>query len=279
MGSGEPEVKPSGEVDVLGGLGGLDFGSGPTTTQPSSGFMPPPSSSQPATTDLLGDMLGGSSAPVAQPAAAPSSDFNNPFGGDDMFGGQADEGAGDDWAGGFGETSSSYDLTYVKSSLVEVMPATQQGKKKQASGIAVSAAVNYHQDKNQLILELEFRNESGGPVTDFNLMINKNSFGVGPDAPVTKHGITYPAPFESSPVQYLPLRIDKNNADPKKPPKHPFQLELAMNSSLDVFYFSVGCELHHLINYTATLSQDDFNKFWGMCGPDKTFNFTLSAQE
>lgn len=222
-------------------------------------------------------MMGG-------PPSAPANDFNNPFGGDDIFGGQADDNAGgDDWAGGFGDSEAVYDLTFAKSPLVEVMSATQPGKKKNASGLAVNAAVNYHPDKNQLMLELEFRNESSGPVTDFNLMIKANSFGVGPDAPVTKHGITYPAPFETSPVQYLPLRIDKSNADTKKPPKAPFTLELALNSSLDVFYFSVTVELHSLINYAvppaSRLSQDDFNRFWGMCGPDKTFTMTFSAQE
>lgn len=172
MGSGEPEVKPSADSGLGNGLDMLDFGGSSAPTQQSSGFMPPPSgmNAQPATTDLLGDMLGG--GPTA-PAAQPSSDFNNPFGGDDMFGGQGgDNAGGDDWAGGFGdEPAAVYDLGFAKSPLVEVMPATQAGKKKNASGLAVNAAVNYHPDKNQLMLELEFRNESSGPVTDFNLMI------------------------------------------------------------------------------------------------------------
>lgn len=52
-------------------------------------------------------------------------------------------------------------------------------------------------------------------------------------------------------MQYLPLKIDKSNADTKKPPRAPFTLELALNSSLDVFYFNVTCELHSLINYAV----------------------------
>lgn len=68
-----------------------------------------------------------------------------------MFGGgQADDNAGgDDWAGGFGDaTEAVYDLSFAKSPLVEVMSASQPGKKKNASGLAVSAAINYHADKN-----------------------------------------------------------------------------------------------------------------------------------
>jgi hypothetical protein len=53
-------------------------------------------------------------------------------------------------------------------------------------------------------------------------MINKNSFGITPDVPCSKHGITYPQPFEQSLIQILPLKIDKNKADAKAPPKFPF---------------------------------------------------------
>jgi len=40
----------------------------------------------------------------------------------------------------------------------------------------------------------------------------------------SKLGISYPAPFETSEVQSIPLKIDKKNADVKAPPKSPFSL-------------------------------------------------------
>ena len=115
-------------------------------------------------------------------------------------------------------------------------------------------------------MELEFTNQSGGPISGFDLMVNKNSFGVCPDGPCGQQGITYPAPFATSEVQVLPLKIDKKNADVKAPPKHPFQLQVALKSSLDIFYFSVPCLLHCLISREASmkLSKDEFKKFWEM---------------
>jgi hypothetical protein len=80
-------------------------------------------------------------------------------------------------------------------------------------------------------------------------MINKNSFGVMHDAPCYKYGLTYPSPFETSSVQVLPLKIDKANADPKALPKTPFELQVALKSSLDIFYFSVPCPLHCLLSF------------------------------
>lgn len=49
-------------------------------------------------------------------------------------------------------------------------------------------------------MELEFTNTSGENITDFDLMIKQNSFGIGPDVPCSKHNISYPAPFETSKV-------------------------------------------------------------------------------
>ena len=34
----------------------------------------------------------------------------------------------------------------------------------------------------------------------------------------------------------------------KAPPKHPFTIQIALKSSLDVFYFTVPCSLHSLIS-------------------------------
>ena len=45
--------------------------------------------------------------------------------------------------------------------------------------------MNYHADKNSVMLELEFSNQSSGPISDFNIQINKNAFGVCPDMPIS----------------------------------------------------------------------------------------------
>ena len=106
-------------------------------------------------------------------------------------------------------------------------------------------------------------------------MINKNSFGISPDAPCSKHGITYPAPFETSPVQVVPLKINKQNADTKSPPKNPFSVQLALKSTLDIFYFSVPCLLHCLINRDVQVTKDEFKKYWDMITADKTFSIEV----
>jgi len=122
------------------------------------------------------------------------------------------------------------------------------------------------------MLELQFDNQSGKTLDGFDIMINKNSFGVGPDGQPSKLGITYPDPFQTSDIQKVPLRIDKKNSDTKNPPKHPFTLQIALKSSLDVFYFNVPCLVHNLINWETPMTKEDFKKFWDMIGADKQYS-------
>lgn len=215
---------------------------------------------------------------------------NNPFGADGgMFASQPagnnDEGGagwadgfGDDPGAMFGDTAKVYDLEFARAQASEVLSSSQGGKQKK-SGLQVNACVNYSPEKKQLLMELEFTNESGAPISDFDVMINKNSFGVLPDAPCSKHGITYPGPFETSEVQYLPLKVDKKNADVKNPPKHPFLLQVALKSTLDIFYFNVPCHLHSLVNFAVDpaqrLAKEDFKKFWDMIQADKQFTMEV----
>jgi len=75
------------------------------------------------------------------------------------------------------------------------------------------------------------------------------------------------------------LKIDKKNADVKAPPKSPFTLQLALKSSLDVFYFTVPCELHSLIGreQNQKISKDEFKKFWDSLGQEKTYTMDFGG--
>ena len=62
----------------------------------------------------------------------------------------------------------------------------------------------------------------------------------------------------------MPCVIDKKNLDAKNPPKHPFQVQAALRSSMDIFYFEIKCLLHCLIDQSNTMTPDEFKKFWDM---------------
>ena len=74
-------------------------------------------------------------------------------------------------------------------------------------------------------------------------------------------------------------QISKDNADAKNPPKHPFKVQVAMKTNRDVFYFTVPCMVHNLINLSRKMTDADFQKTWGAITPVNTteLQFSLSS--
>lgn len=112
-----------------------------------------------------------------------------------------------------------------------------------------------------IIFEIEVTNHTGGPVNDFDVMFNKNPFGVAIYNAASS--FSFPLPGQTSRASIV-CTIDKKNLDAKNPPKYPFMLETALKSSLDLFYFDVPCMIHCLIDFAHPMTRDDFKKFWEM---------------
>lgn len=67
--------------------------------------------------------------------------------------------------------------------------------------------------------------------------------------------------------------------DGKNPPKHPFLIEIAMKTSVDVFYFSVPCYLHCLLNPDVVVSNDEAAAFWAKIPPTNEGHFELQKSQ
>jgi AP-1 complex subunit beta-1 len=111
------------------------------------------------------------------------------------------------------------------------------------------------------VFELEVTNHSGGQIVDFDVMFNKNPFGLA--IYNANQSFKYPLPGQTQKAS-IPCAIDKKNLDAKNPPKFPFHIQTALKSSLDVFYFEVPCMINCLIDFAHPMTRDDFKKFWEM---------------
>ena len=96
-------------------------------------------------------------------------------------------------------------------------------------------------------------------VQDFDLRFNKNAFSVF----ITNatNALTLPPPGQTS-TATLPCTIDKKNQDGKNPPKNPFKVQVAMKTSLDVFFFEVPCMLQCLLNSQKQMFDAEFQQMW-----------------
>jgi len=59
----------------------------------------------------------------------------------------------------------------------------------------------------------------------------------------------------------------------KAAPKHPFMIQIAMKTSLDVFYFTLPCKIHCLINRQIKLTKEDFQTNWEKINPTNEVEF------
>lgn len=164
--------------------------------------------------------------------------------------------AGDDWAkmdifGG----SIAVTNDFAQAPLIEVMSAQTQGKTG-TSGLLVKA--HFFMKNKVLTLGLEVTNQSGNMHSDFDLKFKRNAFGVHVDGAIRKVQLPQPGQTSSGAVDCC---IDKQNVDGKSPPKNPFLVEVAMKTSVDVYFFSVPCYLNCLLSDQA-VNSDEAAAFW-----------------
>jgi hypothetical protein len=69
--------------------------------------------------------------------------------------------------------------------------------------------------------------------------------------------------------------ISKENLDGKSPPKSPFLIEIAMKTSVDVFFFSVPCYLNCLLSSDQPLTNDEAIAFWAKIPQANETSFEL----
>jgi vesicle coat complex subunit len=167
-------------------------------------------------------------APTDDVAADPLADI---FGSSNGGGGSG--GLTDDIFGGSGGASTGSDLsTFIKPSYAEVLSSSTPGANNKASGLQIKG--RFVKGDSNIKLEMILYNSSSSTASDFEIMFNKNSFGLKPGTmsviPLSP-GQTFNSTVDCS--------IDQANADMKTAPSCPYMVQVAVKCSIDVFYFQV----------------------------------------
>jgi hypothetical protein len=153
-----------------------------------------------------------------------------------------------DMFGSSSQPAKQLTLDFAYPPLKEALNQNTKGQKG-GQGLQVRAVFR-KQDNVSLVVDLEITNhQQGQVVADLDLMFNKNPFGIAIYNAGSVFSSKAAAIHPGQTVSYsLPCVIDKKNLDPKNPPKSPFMVEAALKSSIDVFYFTIHCMLHCLID-------------------------------
>lgn len=113
-------------------------------------------------------------------------------------------------------------------------------------------------------LQLQLGNFSQQPVGGFAIRINKNSFGLAPAAELQVADIA-PGGTASTTLLIAPNKTNVSGSAPS----NPLYLEVALKTSLDVFFFNVGFDLSAVLADSGPVSQDTFKGTWERIPPDQ----------
>jgi len=212
---------------LAGDLLDLDLGDKPTP-----GYGGGASQYKPSSGGNLLDLLDDG------PASA-SAQSNSLFGGfQDLLGGMP-TGAPQAAAGG-----AAGSPTVVPN---EVWLAPQQG-----GGMEISGTFSRKGGVTTMLLTIV--NKSNGPLSDFAVQFNKNSFGINPAAPLTAPGIMPGQKADAS------LQLNFTGQKAKMTPLN--ALQVAVKNSAGVFYFQCLVPVHVLFTEDGRVDQTEFMQLW-----------------
>jgi len=137
------------------------------------------------------------------------------------------------------------------------VPETQASNKGQA-GLIVRGRFFIDEQSKQVSIELEVTNKSAQNITEFDLKFNKNSFKLSITGAVNKLQV----PQGQVGSVTLPCVFNSASAS-SEAPSCPFNVQVAMKTSLGVFIYKVPCMISCLLNTQRQLTLSDYQQFWG----------------
>jgi vesicle coat complex subunit len=209
----EPEVQESKPPTDLDDIFGLGLSEGPTDNNNTSSAVDP-----------LEDIFGSGTSNGNQDGGSAGI---GDWGGNDIFGG--------------GSSALAPAGEFIKPQFSEVLNSNTPGQSGSAKGLQING--RFFREGSTIKLEMQVTNSGSNTISDFQIMFNKNSFGVSANTinivPLSQ-GDTRNTTVDCN--------INSNNAEMKNPPTCPYLIQVALKCSLDVFYFQVPCLLHVLLS-------------------------------
>ncbi|TYZ67229.1 hypothetical protein PybrP1_005988 [[Pythium] brassicae (nom. inval.)] len=201
--------------------------------------------------DLL-DMGSLSVADPPKPAAPASSGSASLV---DIFGGPA--------------TSSSSSAPSSASAVPKkLLLSAQQGKGLVMKGV--------HTRRNgSFVLELEFENQGGAPITGVAIQLNKSTFGVVP----MQQQVAFPQPLGpgQSHAHSLPMGVSPAFVNAAVAPNLGLQVAIKNLSSGDVLYYQSELELPAIFTEAGALEKNEFIAMWKAVSEANEHYFALAT--
>ncbi len=152
-----------------------------------------------------------------------------------------------------------YAVPDLKVAKLLVLPPTAAAGGKGSSGLGIEASVS--KIGNNCVMAMTIRNTTSGPLSQFAIQLNKNSFGLAPQSSALNVGTT----IEAGKSVDVVVALDVNKLNSGTPPsEQQLGLQVAVRTNIDIFYFVVPFDLHVVLNRSAPtgIDSDNFPASW-----------------
>ncbi|ANQ08691.1 AP complex subunit beta [Plasmodium coatneyi] len=144
--------------------------------------------------------------------------------------------------------------------LVQVLSPEDTGLKGQ-TGLSILSSINRVDGKIQL--KIAVTNQTPNPVVISGVQINKNSFGLSSPNNLDIQNVSFGETKEML-ILLVPNMLNSNT-----PPSTPLFLQVAIKTSIDIFYFNVPYDIFIVFVENFNMEKDIFKKKWQLIEDSK----------
>ncbi|GAB66786.1 adapter-related protein complex 1 beta 1 subunit [Plasmodium cynomolgi strain B] len=144
--------------------------------------------------------------------------------------------------------------------LVQVLSPEDTGLKGQ-TGLSILSSINRIEGKIQL--KIAVTNQTPNPVVISGVQINKNSFGLSSPNNLDIQNVSFGETKEIL-ILLVPNMLNSNT-----PPSTPLFLQVAIRTSIDIFYFNVPYDIFIVFVENFNMEKDIFKKKWQLIEDSK----------
>jgi len=119
---------------------------------------------------------------------------------------------------------------------------------------------------------MTFSNASQMPLNGFAIQVNKNPFGIAPQAALQVADI-HPGSTAEVSLPMVAGQLLSNTA-----PTNPLFLQVAIKNSLDIFYFNIPFDLSVCLIEGEALGRDQFSQIWQRVGEGRQHTSVVNVE-
>ena len=155
------------------------------------------------------------------------------------------------------------DIPDLKVASIPVLPPSAPAGSKGTAGLGVDASIC--KVGRQMYMYMYLKNATSGPLSQFAVQFNKNSFGLSPKFSSLQAAVGVTEIVSGSVSPRIAIALEANKLNSGTPPSEKqLSVQVAVRTNIDIFYFIVPFDLHVVLDRSVSggITKENFKASW-----------------